>query len=191
VFGQRTSLFVREQVSLLKLRDTYDLLEAETQTPLGQAKDEPATWAKWLRLGVKKAFLPTTLNVYAGGNPSPVLRIHKRPAILRTRLEVRDASGQILAGLQSKVFSMGGAFRILDPAGQEIGELKGNWKGWDYEATIQGQSIGIVTKKWSGLLKEVFTNADQYLVQAHQPQHLSLMLGLALSVDLVYKERQG
>ncbi|MBP1772533.1 MAG: oxidoreductase [Holophagaceae bacterium] len=191
MFGQRTAIFVHEQVALLKLRDTYNLLDPDSQAPLGQAKDEPATWAKWARLLVRKRMLPTTLNVYAASNPVPVLSVHKRPGFLRTRLEVRAADGRVLARVRSKVFSLGGAFAIEDPLGQPVGELKGDWKGWDYKATIQHQEIGFVTKKWAGLLKEAFTNADKYLVQSERPENLPLLLGLALAVDVVYKENQG
>jgi uncharacterized protein YxjI len=191
MFGQRTSIFVREQVAMLKLRDTYDLLDPDTQSVLGQAKDEPSSWAKWLRLIVKKALLPTTVNVYSGSNPQPVLSIKKHPGFIRTKLEVRDGQGSTLAQLRSKFFSMGGAFRIYDPSGQEIGELKGNWKGWDYSATIQSQPIGVVTKKWAGLFKEAFTSSDQYLVKSERPEQLPLLLGLALAVDVVYKEKQS
>jgi len=191
VFENRTRLFVKEQVALLKLRDTYDLLEAEGLSSVGQAKDEPEAWAKWARLLVKKALLPTTLNVYAPNAPFPQLSIHKRPGFFRTRLEIRDAQGQLLAQVISKVFTLGGALIIQDGARQPIGELKGDWKGWDYKASLQGQDIGRVTKKWAGIAKELFTNADQYLVESHQPQHFKLLLGLALAVDLVYKERQG
>ena len=191
MFGQRVSIFVRERVAVMKLRDTYDLLDPETQAVLGQAKDEPATWAKWLRLLVKKSLLPTTLNVYSGGNPMPVLRVRKHPGFLRTRLAVLDGHGQVLAQLRSKLFSLGGAFLIFDPTGQEVGLLKGDWKGWDYAASVHGQPLGIVTKKWAGVLKEVFTNADQYLVKSERPDQLPLLLGLALAIDVVYKERQG
>jgi uncharacterized protein YxjI len=191
MFGQRTSIFVREQVAMMKLRDTYDLLDPESQTTIGQAKDEPASWAKWLRLIVKKALLPTTVNVYSGSNPQPVLSVRKHSAFLRTRLEVFEGQGRLLAQLRSKLFSLGGAFLILDASGQQIGELKGNWKGWDYSATIQGMPIGVVTKKWAGLFKEVFTSADQYLVKSERPDQLPLLLGLALAVDVVYKEKKG
>jgi uncharacterized protein YxjI len=191
MFGQRTSIFVREQVAMIKLRDTYDLLDPETQSVLGQAKDEPEPWAKWLRLLVKKGWLPTTVNVYSGGNPQSVLSIKKHPGFLRTRLEIREGSGRMLAQLRSKLFSLGGTFLIYDPAGLEIGQLKGDWKGWDYSATLQGQSIGVVTKKWAGLFKEAFTSADQYLVKSERPEQLPLLLGLALAVDMVYKEQQG
>src|SRR5262245_28170927 len=146
---QRTSIFVKEHVSLLKLRDTYDLLDPDSQTLLGQAKDEPPSWAKWMRLLVKKALLPTTVNVYPAGAAQPALRIHKRPGFLRTRLEVRDHQGQFLAGLRSKVFSLGGAFEIQDSLGNAVGELKGDWVGWDYQAHLQGRKLGVVTKKWA------------------------------------------
>lgn len=191
VFQNRTRLFVKERVSLLKLRDTYDLLEVENLDSVGLAKDEPPTWAKWARLLAKKALLPTTLNVYADNHPHPQLSIHKRPGIFRTRLEIRDAYGQLLVQVISRVFTLGGALVIQDGGRQPIGELTGDWKGWDYTATIRGEAIGRVTKKWAGLAKELFTNADQYLVESRQPQHFSLVLGLALAVDLVYKERQG
>jgi len=191
MFGQRKAIFVREQLNLLKLRDTYDLLDPDTQATLGQAKDEPAAWAKWMRLAVQKSMLPTTVSVYSQGGASPVLRVHKRPAFLRTRLEIQDGAGRPLAGLQSRLFTLGGSFRITDPQGQEMGELCGDWKGWDYSASLNGRPLGSVTKKWAGVLKEVFTSADQYLVQADRAEDLPLMLGLALAVDLVYKERQS
>lgn len=191
MFGSRTAIFVKERVAMMKLRDVYDLLDPESQAVIGEVKDEPAAWAKWLRLLVKKVYLPTFVNVYAGGSSQVLLTVRKHPGFLRTRLEVLDAQGRCLAQLRSKLFSLGGAFVIFDSAGLEIGQLKGDWKGWDYTATIQGQPVGVVTKKWAGVLKEVFTNADQYLVKAERPEQLPLLLGLALAVDVVYKEQQG
>lgn len=191
MFDNRTRLFVKERVAFIKLRDSYDLLEPESLSPVGHALDQPAPWAKWARLLVAKRLLPTTLNIFAGSDPRPQLSVHKRPGFLRTRLEIRDAQGQLLAQLRSKVFSLGGAFVIQDALGQPVGELSGDWKGWDYTATLRGEPLGRVTKKWAGLAKELFTNADQYLVEASQARHFKLLLGLALAVDLVYKEQQG
>lgn len=191
MFGQRTSVFVKERVAVMKLRDTYDLLDPDSQAILGEVRDEPATWAKWLRLFVKKRMLPTTLNVYVGGGTQPVLSVKKHAGFLRTRLEVIDGQDRSLAQLRSKVFSLGGSFLIFDPLGHEVGTMKGDWKGWDYTAIIQEQPIGIVTKKWAGVLKEVFTNADQYLVKSERSEQLPMLLGLALAIDVVYKERQG
>ena len=194
MFQGRTSLFIKEEVALLKLTDTYHLLDPETGAQLGQAKDEPAM--KWLRLLLKKAMLPTDLRVYGPGLTGPQLTVHKHARFFRTRLTVHGPSGELMAQLRSKVFSLGGAFEVQDAQGLPLGELKGDWKGWDFTFTVNGQVFGRITKKWGGLMKELFTNADQYLVmvegpgQAH-PHGLALLTGLALAVDVVYKEHQG
>jgi uncharacterized protein YxjI len=194
LFQGRKALFIKEEVALLKLTDTYNLLDPDTGAQLGQAKDEPSM--KWLRLLVKKVLLPTDVRVYGPGQMAPQLTVHKHVGFLRTRLTVHGASGELLAQLRSKVFSLGGAFEVNDAQGLPMGELKGDWKGWDFAFTVNGQVFGRITKKWAGLAKELFTNADQYLVvlegpgEAH-PQGLALLTGLALAVDVVFKERQG
>ena len=194
MFHGRTSIFIKEEVALLKLTDTYHLLDADTGAPLGQAKDEPSM--KWLRLFLRKALLPTDIRVYPQGQGSPLLTVHKHVGFLRTRLTVHGAGGNLLARLRSKVFSLGGAFEVNDPQGRPLGELKGDWKGWDFTFTVNGQVFGRITKKWAGLAKELFTNADHYLVMLEPagqalPEGLALLTGLALAVDVVYKERQG
>lgn len=196
MFQGRTSLFVKEEVAVIKLTDTYRLLDPETQAEIGVAKDEPSAFAKWARLLVKKHLLPTTVNVYGPGQFAPQLSVHKKPGFLRTRLRVHGPDGEVLAVLQSKFWSLGGAFKVLDPMENPMGELKGDWKGWDFTFTVDGQVFGRVTKKWAGLLKEMFTNADQYLVTLEpagegHPHGLALLTGLALAVDRVYKEQQG
>lgn len=194
MFHGRKALFIKEEVAILKLTDTYHLLDPDSGAEVGVAKDEPSL--KWLRLLVKKHLLPTDVRVYGPGQSAPHLSIHKHVGFFRTRLTVHGPSGELIAQLRSKLWSLGGAFEVKDPQGLLMGELKGDWKGWDFTFTVNGQVFGRVTKKWAGLAKELFTNADQYLValdasgEAH-PHGLALLTGLALAVDVVYKERQG
>lgn len=194
MFQGRKALFIKEEVAILKLTDTYNLLDPDTQAVVGQAKDEPS-W-KWLRLLVKKHLLPTDVRVYGPGQMAPHLTVHKHVGFLRTRLTVHGPSGELLAQLRSKIWTLGGAFDVQDAQGLPMGELKGDWKGWDFTFTVNGQVFGRITKKWAGLVKEMFTNADQYLVTLdhageRHPHGLALLTGLALAVDRVYKEQQG
>lgn len=192
----RTSLFVKERVGFFKLTDVYDLLDPDSQAPLGEARDEPHPVAKWSRLLVKKSLLPTTVNVYAGGGPLPVLQVRKKVTFLRGRVELLDAGGTPLGSLTSRILSLGGAFDLVDPAGRPLAEVKGDWKGWNFTATrADGQPYGVITKKWAGLATEMFTSADQYLVAldpaSHtQPRAMEILLGAALAIDMTYKEQQ-
>jgi uncharacterized protein YxjI len=76
-----------------------------------------------------------------------------------------------------------------------IAEIKGDWKGWNFKfLNPQGGEIGVVTKKWGGLAKELFTSADTYAVSIAQSGGEDrttriLLLAAALAIDIVYKEK--
>lgn len=196
MLSNQTRIFVKERVGFLKLTDVYDLLDPDSQAPLGEVRDEPSPVAKWARLLVKKGLLPTTVNVYLHGSPSPSLTIRKRPTFFRGRLEIMNEGGQPIAFMISKFFSLGGAFTLTDAQGLTLAEIKGDWKGWNFTATYpDGRPMGLITKKWSGLAMEMFTNADQYLVALepqgqHRAEAFPILLGAALAIDLTYKEQQ-
>jgi uncharacterized protein YxjI len=67
---------------------------------------------------------------------------------MRALVTIIDSSGNTAGRLQSKMFSIGGAFRVLDTQGTEVSLVKGDWKGWNFTFTdAGGNEIGIITKK--------------------------------------------
>ncbi len=189
--------FVKERVAVLKLTDTYEILDPSGGQALGIARDQPAGWAKWLRLIVKKVLLPTTVNVYEQESLPPVLSLRKGPGFLHTKVTVTDAQGRTIGRMRSKLFTIGGGFHLLDPNGERIGEVKGDWKGWNFKLLdASGAEVGVVTKKWAGIGRELFTNADQYMIAISETaprdkDRVALLLAAALAIDIVFKERQG
>lgn len=188
----RTIFLVKERVGLLKLVDTYDILDPATGHAIAIAKEEPPTWAKWLRLAVEKSKLPTCVNVYEDEGAPPVLSVHRGFALFRSKLQVTCA-GKPVGYFRKKLLSIGGGFNVFDMRDQQVAEVKGNWKGWDFKfLTKQGREIGSVTKKWAGLGKELFTSADNYVISLNgvgaNPESAALLLAAGLSVDIVLKE---
>jgi hypothetical protein len=65
-------------------------------------------------------------------------------------------------------------------------------KGWNFRLLdTSDRELGVVTKSWAGLGKELFTSADNYIVTLHQDpddQLAVLLLAAGLAVDTVYKE---
>lgn len=192
----RNTLFVKEHVGVLKLTDRYDILDPETQAVLGVAQEEPAAWAKYLRMVVNKKLMPTVINIYLTGEQTPLFSIHRGVALLRAKVDVRDRDGQSCGYFKSKVFSMGGAFSIYDASDKLIAKVKGDWKGWNFKMLAEdGAELGQVTKKWSGLGKELFTSADNYIISIAEAfsghEGLKMMLVAAgLAIDMVYKENK-
>jgi uncharacterized protein YxjI len=81
----------------------------------------------------------------------------------------------------------------LEANGTKIGEIRAqNWRAWDFHITdAAGTDVAVITKKWAGLGKEVFTTADNYVVEILQPLEdplLSLVVGSALCVDTALKQ---
>jgi len=191
---ERTTFFVKERVALLKLTDTYDILDPVTHQQIGVAREEPPAWAKWLRLVVNKHMLPTTVNIYETEGQPPVASIHRGFTFLRSKIRVVGPGGQALGYFKSKLLSLGGGFHVFDHADHKVAEVKGNWKGWDFKFLNQsGREIGTVTKKWAGLGKELFTSADNYIIalsdlSGASPETSALLLAAGLSVDIVFKE---
>jgi uncharacterized protein YxjI len=194
---QRTMFFVRERVAVLKLVDTFDILDPANGQTIGIAKEEPPGWAKWLRLIIDKRWLPTAANVYEREGEPPVLSIHRGFTFLRSKVRV-SAGGQSLGYFKSKLISLGGGFHVYDNQDQAVAEVKGDWKGWNFRFLSKGgREIGTVTKKWSGLGRELFTSADNYVISitdlgsASSPAAAALLLAAGLAIDIVFKEGKG
>jgi len=193
---QRRRFFVKERVSLLKLTDTYDIVDPETRLTIGVAREEPPMWAKLMRLIVKKPLLPTVVNVYESETESapPVLWLEKSPGLFKTTVVVKHHTLGEIGRFKTKWFSFGGAFHVFDRSGQKVGEVKGDWKGWNFRMLdARGQETGVVTKKWGGVGRELFTTADNYMVSLNdktpaQPDQGPMLLAAGLAIDIVYKE---
>ena len=76
---------------------------------------------------------------------------------------------------------------------QEIGAIKAeNWRAWNFRIEdAQGQEVARITKTWEGMAKQLFTTADNYVVQIHKPLEeplRSLVVASALSVDTALKQ---
>ena len=190
----RTTFLVKERVGFLKLVDTYDILDPVSGAALGTATENVSGPMKALRLLVNKRLLPTRVELRGVSGSSLVLTI-KRAGVFRSTVQVLDAAGQPLGSFKSKLFSLGGGFFIHDKAGQQIGEVKGDWKGWNFRfMTSNGVEMGKVTKQWAGLGKEMFTSADNYVIALDEkakvpPGMNALLLAAGLAIDIVYKEK--
>ena len=190
---ERTTFFIKERVAVLKLTDIYDIFDPASGQQIGIAKEEPPVWAKWLRLVIKKHQMPTAVNVYEVEGQPPVLTIRRGFTFLRSKVHVASG-GRNLGYFRSKLISIGGGFHVFDAADNQVAEVKGNWKGWDFKfLNKSGREIGTVTKKWAGLGRELFTSADNYIISLSDlsganADASALLLAAGLAIDVVFKE---
>jgi uncharacterized protein YxjI len=188
------NFLIKEQVAFMKTADTYDVFNPENGVQVGQAKEVIGTFAAILRMVIGKKLMSTKVEVREHPEGALVFVIKKPVAFFQSVVEVYDAQGEKIGYFKSKLLSFGGGFWVYDKNDQQFAEVKGNWTGWEFKfLTPDGVELGQVTKKWAGVLKELFTSADNYVVSvsphlAEQPIAKMLLLAAALAIDIVYYE---
>jgi uncharacterized protein YxjI len=193
----RRNYFIREHAGVFKLKNTYDILDPETRLQVGYALETTPRWILWLRLLSKQHVTPVSVELREQPESPPVLRIERGWAFFQSKVLVLDGQGNLHGYFKSKLFSLGGGFRVFNPEGGQVAEVKGSWSGWNFKfLSSSGEEIGLVTKEWAGFGRELFTTADNYLVAIHdmgagQQASNSLLLAAGLAIDLVYNERRG
>ena len=112
------------------------------------------------------------------------------------RLEVSDASGNHLGAIQQRFSVLYKRLDVQDPRGALVMEVESPiFRLWTFLFKKREQEVARVQKKWGGLLTEVFTDRDSFLVEFIQAelseQERQLVLATALFIDLVYFENHA
>ena len=83
-------------------------------------------------------------------------------------------------------------FNILDDQGRVLFQLQGSFFGpWTFYIYSNGQVVGHIRKKWSGLAQEIFTDADNFGVDFPVSLDLnakSLLVAAVFLIDFMYFE---
>ncbi len=189
----RNIFFVREHVGMFKSANNFDILDPETgEVIIHCREDNLGIIARVLRFTDYKRMTPFAVELRTPSGER-ILTVRRGIGIFLSKVEVLDHSGQVLGAFKQKFFSIGGAFRVLDPQDNEVCYLKGKWTGWDFRFLVGETELAHVTKKWSGLGKELFTSADNYVltisdsVPAGSPIR-KLILAAVMCIDMVLKE---
>lgn len=184
---------VKEKVGMFKASNSYDIFDPETNTHL-MTSIEPnlGFFTKMFRFTKYKKHTPFNVSV-SETNGRKVVSLKRGVSIFRSDVEVFDHKDQTIGFLKQKFWSFGGKFEIVDKHQKPVCTLEGKWTGWDFKFTHQNDELGVVTKKWAGLGKELFTSADNYVLQINDsiPQddtRRQLIFASVMCIDMVLKE---
>lgn len=197
----RRHYFVRQHAAVFKLAGAYDILDPASQQPIGSAKEIPPTWAKFVRLLVGKEICPTKVEVRDVGAPGVFLTLRKGPGLFRHTVTASDGMGQTIGVFRTKLFSWRSCLLLYGPDARPLGELKGDWKRWNFTIRdTMDRELATITKKWAGIGKELFTTADSYIIALSDSATSKTMgntdlatfvLAVGLALDLTIKEESN
>jgi hypothetical protein len=110
-------------------------------------------------------------------------------------LNVYGDKGNLLGRIKREFSLLRRIYSVFDLHGRRIFQLFGPiLHPWTFEIRDDSKEYGKITKKWSGLLKEGFTDADNFGVTFPDNwpnEHKAIFMGAVFLIDFAHFENKG
>ena len=138
-----------------------------------------------------KAARPFTMHILTPEG-APVFVLKKAFRFFFHKLEIFDANEKLLGSIEMRFSFVRRHYTVTDHTTGEVDHIVGPlFKPWTFHISRLGEEAGVITKKWSGLLAEAFSDADNFGItfppgiDAHQK---ALFLGAVFLIDAAHFE---
>lgn len=199
-FTRPARLMIRQRKRWLEIltsfdaRNTYAVYD-EAGNPVLNVKEQGSGFGSFLKRLFLAAYRPFRSEVEDIAQGRPILSLRRPFRFIFHRLEVSTADGQPIGALQKRWTWFRRKYEIEDASGNVIATLFGPfWRPWTFKILLPGQTqeVGLIQKRWSGLAKEMFTQADNFGVdfeQVSDPALRALLFASTVIIDVVHFER--
>ena len=184
---------IKEHFGILKASNSYGVYNPATGELMMECREPNLFWlTKALRFTDFKRMTPFDVQVKTEDGQR-VVRIMRGISLLVSKVEVRDGNNELVGYFSQKLFSIGGRFDVFDKNDELVCTLEGTWAAWDFYFKQGEKTLAHVTKKWQGLGAELFTSADNYVLDINPevPENSELRLlifAAVMCIDMVLKE---
>ena len=192
--SQHPELYVRQEVEHL---EAFTGLETQNRYSVSTPSGEQLLYAfeesDLLGRNFFSSHRPLTIHVLDRHNAS-VITASRSFFWFLSHLHVSDGAGQRIGSMQRRFSFLTRTFDLMDATGKVVAEMRGPiFRPFTFMVYQQGQEIGRVTKQWSGIGREAFTDADTFKVEVDTSRadrdFSLLMLASAISIDLDFFEK--
>lgn len=123
---------------------------------------------------------------------APLMFLKREFAFFLHRLEIRDQDNRPIGAIQRTFSLLNREYTIEDAAQRTLFQITGPfWWPWTFYIMQNGAQKGVISKKWSGFLRESFTDADNFSVTcpAQWDGNIrKLLIAATLLIDFIHFE---
>lgn len=174
-------------------RNQYKVLD-DSGNSVFHVEEESGSLGAILTRVMLTALRPFTLHITARDGQG-ILTLKRPFRFYFHELQICGANGVLLGSIQKRFSLLRRIYSVFDRNGREIYQLFGPLlHPWTFRINQGGRERGKITKKWSGLLQESFTDADSFGIRF--PQGIdgikkAVLLGAVFLIDFVHFENTG
>ena len=110
-------------------------------------------------------------------------------------LNLATDNGEHVGQIKKKFAFVNKKFQLSLPGGETYQVSSPFWRIWTFPIKRNGKKVAEIRKVWSGAVKEIFTDADNFEIEFTDPslslQAKNLLLAAGVYVDLIYFERKA
>jgi uncharacterized protein YxjI len=190
----RNLFLVKEHIGYFKAANNFDIYDPQNGEMVLCCREERlGTLTKLLRFTDYRRMTPFDIEIRTPEG-QPVVHVRRDFSLFLSCVDVLDGhSNARIGGFRQQLFSIGGAFHVLDANNHPVCHLKGKWTGWEFRFLKGEHELAKVSKKWQGIGKELFTSADNYMLEIsenvpYDSQIRQLILAAVMCIDMVLKE---
>ena len=196
-FGTYDRLTVRQRKRWLEIllsfemKNTYDVYAGEQ--PVFRVQELGKGFVSLIKRVFLGPFRPFEAEVVELATQEPVLRLRRPFRFVLHRLEVTSPTGERVGAIQRRWSWLRRIYVIEDAVGQVVADIFGPiLRPWTFVLRVNQEVRGVIQKRWSGLLKEAFTDADNFGVELgglEDAQSKALAFAATVLIDVVHFER--
>ncbi len=199
-FARHERLTVRQRKRWIEIlfnwesKNAYDVFD-EDGAPVLRVEEQGSGFVNLLKRLFVGTLRPFTAHVNDLATHQPALRLNRPFRFYFHRLEVTDDTGELLGWIERRWSWVRRIYTVYDASGREVAGLFGPiFRPWTFEIHAPGErtELGLIQKKWSGLGREMFTDADNFglvFTQVQDPGLRALLFSATVLIDIVHFER--
>jgi uncharacterized protein YxjI len=197
--AQADALTVRQQkewgeiLTGFETKNKYEVVD-HFSNPLFEVQEEGGSALTTITRLFLKALRPFTMHLFSPQGTG-LFKLTRPFRFYFHELDVSRSNGAPLGKIKRRFALLRRLYSVVDRNGNEIFELFGPlFHPWTFQIKKGGRELGKITKKWSGLAKESFTDADNFGIIFPKGIDLSqkaVLLGAVFLIDFIHFENSG
>ena len=197
IFDGTQRLFVRQIKEWAEImvgyesKNKYEIV-SDKGTQVGFISEQGKGILRWIARQVISSHRPLDISIFEADGKE-VIKLRRPFYFFFSTMTVEDVSGKKLGSIHQKFAILRKKYVLKDSSGQDFAYINsGFFKFFDFAIKSKhGEDFGHVKKKWGGVIKEIFSDADTFGVDLSPnltPAEKCTLLATAICIDLDYFE---